>query len=121
LVYNDENQLTRYFHYLNNPITIAAGDTRTDFIYDGLGRLRKRIEWVVSCSAGQGAVQGGAAPNSGGGGGGGNNCTWGEVSETWYVYDGMRVIQERDSNNVPTVSYTRGNDLSMSLEGAGGI
>jgi RHS repeat-associated protein len=33
----------------------------------------------------------------------------------------MRVIQERDSNNVPTVSYTRGNDLSISLEGAGGI
>src|ERR1043166_3059203 len=33
----------------------------------------------------------------------------------------MRVIQERDSNNVPTVSYTRGNDLSGTLEGAGGI
>jgi RHS repeat-associated protein len=33
----------------------------------------------------------------------------------------MRVVQERDGNNVPTVSYTRGNDLSMSLQGAGGI
>src|SRR5207247_9383926 len=42
-------------------------------------------------------------------------------SETRYIYDGWRVIQERDSNNVPTVSYTRGNDLSVSLEGAGGI
>ena len=87
LVYNDEN----HFHYQNNPVTIAAGDTRTDFIYDGLGRLRKRIEWVVSCSGGQGIVAGGGAqPNSGGGGG--NNYTWGEVSETWYIYDGMRVV-----------------------------
>ena len=33
----------------------------------------------------------------------------------------MRVIQERDGSNTPTVSYTRGNDLSVSLEGAGGI
>jgi hypothetical protein len=31
----------------------------------------------------------------------------------------MRVIQERTT--VPTVSYTRGSDLSGSLEGAGGI
>jgi RHS repeat-associated protein len=37
------------------------------------------------------------------------------------VYDGWRVIQERDTNNTPLVSYTRGNDLSGSLEGAGGI
>ena len=41
--------------------------------------------------------------------------------QTRYVYDGMRVIQERDSSNNPTVSYTRGNDLAGSLEGAGGI
>jgi len=35
--------------------------------------------------------------------------------------DGRRVIQERNASNVPTVSYTRGTDLSGSLEGAGGI
>jgi hypothetical protein len=35
--------------------------------------------------------------------------------------DGMRVILERDASNTPTVVYTRGNDLSVSLEGAGGI
>ena len=35
--------------------------------------------------------------------------------------DGMRVILERDASNTPTVVYTRGNDLSGSLEGAGGI
>src|SRR5438094_485943 len=33
----------------------------------------------------------------------------------------MRIIQERDGNSNPTVSYTRGTDLSASLEGAGGI
>jgi hypothetical protein len=32
-----------------------------------------------------------------------------------------RMIQERNASNVPTVSYTRGTDLSGSLEGAGGI
>ena len=36
-----------------------------------------------------------------------------------YIYDGMRVIQERDGGNTPSVSYTRGNDLSGSMEGAG--
>jgi hypothetical protein len=33
----------------------------------------------------------------------------------------MRVIQERDGSNNPLVSYTRGTDLSGSMEGAGGI
>jgi RHS repeat-associated protein len=45
----------------------------------------------------------------------------GREYRTKYVYDGMRVIQERDGSNVPTVSHTRGTDLSGSLEGAGGI
>jgi len=31
------------------------------------------------------------------------------------------VIQERDSNNVPKITYTRGLDLSGSRTGAGGI
>ncbi len=47
--------------------------------------------------------------------------TWTLGSEVRYVYDGMRVIQERDSANAPTVSYTRSRDLGGSLEGAGGI
>jgi RHS repeat-associated protein len=48
-----------------------------------------------------------------------------------YIYDGLRVIQERDTNNTPLVSYTRGTDLlaapklngggSGTMEGAGGI
>ncbi|HEY9171725.1 MAG TPA: RHS repeat-associated core domain-containing protein, partial [Verrucomicrobiae bacterium] len=52
---------------------------------------------------------------------GGGSSPWQLASETRYIYDGMRVIQERDANNVPVVSYTRGTDLGGSLEGAGGI
>src|SRR5438309_114357 len=33
----------------------------------------------------------------------------------------LLVIQERDGNNLPKVTYTRGRDLSGSLHGAGGI
>lgn len=51
----------------------------------------------------------------------GTSGDWTLASATRYVYDGWRVIQERDGSNVPTVSYTRGTDLSGSLEGAGGI
>jgi RHS repeat-associated protein len=46
---------------------------------------------------------------------------WSPAVETRYVYDGMRVVQERDGNNRPLAQYTRGWDLSGSLEGAGGI
>src|SRR5690348_10597540 len=42
-------------------------------------------------------------------------------STTQYVYDGMRVIQQRDGSNTPQVSYTRGSDLSGTMEGAGRI
>ncbi|MCW5552481.1 MAG: RHS repeat-associated core domain-containing protein [Verrucomicrobiae bacterium] len=53
---------------------------------------------------------------------------WLLTNEVRYVYDGMLVVQERHfqpqvSTNIPikTISYTRGNDLSGSLQGAGGI
>jgi RHS repeat-associated protein len=64
----------------------------TDFAYDGLGRLRKRTEYTVYAT-----------------------------NVTEYLYDGNRVIQERDGANNLLVSYTRGKDLSGTLEGAGGI
>ena len=47
--------------------------------------------------------------------------SWAFAQEVRYLYDGRRVIQERDGSNAPTVSYTRGKDLSGTLEGAGGI
>ena len=68
--------------------------------------------------SGQGQSYGPVSLEYSTGGGGGS---WVLASETHYLYDGRRVIQERDGNNNPLVSYTRGNDLSGSLEGAGGI
>ncbi len=70
---------------------------KSEFAYDGKLRRRVRKEYTW---------QGGA---------------WAETNEVRYVYDGMLVVQERDMNNLPTVSYTRGSDLSGSLQGAGGI
>jgi len=51
----------------------------------------------------------------------GPSGSWVAASETRYIYDGMLVLQERDWNNAPKVSYTRGVDLSGSRQGAGGI
>jgi len=70
---------------------------RTVFAYDGRRRLRTRTEYNW------------------------NGSSWSFASQTRYLYDGMRVVQERDNSNVPTVAYTRGPDLSGTLEGAGGI
>ncbi len=47
--------------------------------------------------------------------------SWRETNEVHYVYDGNLVFQERDGNNMPVTTYTRGNDLSSTLQGAGGI
>jgi RHS repeat-associated protein len=71
--------------------------SKTEFTHDGRGRLRKKIDYSW------------------------NGSSWVAGTTVLYVYDGMRVIQERDGSNNPTVGYTRGNDLSGSLEGAGGI
>ena len=49
------------------------------------------------------------------------NGAWVLTNEVHRVYNGMLVLQERDQFNVPKLTYTRGKDLSGSLEGAGGI
>ena len=72
----------------------VAGDGRVEYVYDGLGRRRIRKDFNTSGQL---------------------------VSETRYVYDGMRVLQQRNSANQVLVTYTRGVDLSGSMEGAGGI
>jgi RHS repeat-associated protein len=83
----------------NQLVSVTQGtDRRTTFVYDGRQRRRVTREETKG-SSGQ----------------------WVLASETRYVYDGMRVIQERNINGVPTVAYTRGPDLSGTLEGAGGI
>jgi RHS repeat-associated protein len=96
--YDDENQLTSVA--TDTYGTPTGSRWRYTFTYDGRGRLRKRVDYTWNTYP----------PGS-----------WQESGQVRYVYDGMRVIQERSSANTPTVAYTRGNDLSGSLEGAGGI
>ncbi len=70
---------------------------KSEFTYDGKLRLRVRKEYTW------------------------NGSSYAVATETRYVYDGMLVVQERDGNNTPTITYARGRDLSGAMEGAGGI
>jgi RHS repeat-associated protein len=117
--YDANGNLTNYpnwiaFSYDDENRLVSVVDTfyhiyRSDFVYDGTGRLRQRLDYAW----GTGTSPSGPSPlilNH-----------WFVTNTVNYVYDGWRVIQERDVNKTPTVSYTRGLDLSGSLEGAGGI
>ena len=93
--YDDENQLTT---------VLVSNAWKSEFVYDGLMRRRVRKEFTWT---------GGA---------------WLQTNEVRYIYDGRVVLQERfyvpaGSTLIPqnTVTYTRGNDLSGTLQGAGGI
>jgi RHS repeat-associated protein len=97
-VYDDENQLIEM--RTDTYYTSSANRFKTTWTYDGLGRARIRREYHWDDYYGG---------------------QWTQTGQVRYIYDGMRVIQERDGNNTPLVSYTRGNDMSGSLEGAGGI
>ena len=69
------------------------------FAYDG--KMRRRIERDYSWDAG--------------------TSGWTETNEVHFIYDGNVVVEERNASNVPLLSYTRGNDLSGTFQGAGGI
>jgi RHS repeat-associated protein len=91
---------TRVFDYddENQLIRITEPTAwKSEFTYDGMMRRRIRKEYTWS------------------------GGTWVKTNEMRYVYDARLVIQERDANNLPQVTYTRGNDLSGSSQGAGGI
>jgi len=118
-VYDDENRLVQWFSYQTSCTSPQNGDLRTDFIYDGLGRLRQRLEYTLNCPTGGGTNGDGSVAQQLDSGGTG--CIWMFSSGTQYIYDGWRVIQERDTNNTPVCAYTRGSDLSGTMEGAGGI
>ncbi len=75
----------------------VANIWRSEFKYDAFGRRRVRKEYKWRGS------------------------TWSLTNEVRYLYDALLVVQERDANNLPTVSYTRGNDVSGGLHKAGGI
>jgi RHS repeat-associated protein len=92
--YDDENELTSVV--VSNGVTTS---TLTSNIYDGKMRRRIRRDYVW----------------------GSGTSAWEQTAEMHYIYDGNVVIQERDSNNLPSVTYSRGKDLSGSLQGAGGI
>ena len=72
---------------------------RTEFVYDGFGRRRIRRDFSYQRTNGVYAL----------------------TNEVRYVYDGMLVLQERNGSNAPVVTYTRGLDVSGTLQGAGGI
>jgi RHS repeat-associated protein len=94
------NDGTRAFAYdSENQLTnvSVAEQWKSEFIYDGLGRRRVAKDY---------AWQGGQ---------------WVKTNEVRYVYDGMLAIQERDTNNNPLVTYTRGLDLCGTRQRAGGI
>jgi RHS repeat-associated protein len=93
--YDDENRLVGVLDAANSTF-------RTDFIYDGLSRLRERLEYTNNSGAGP-------------------LVNWTLASTTQYIYDGNRVVQERDGGGNPLVAYTRGPDLSGTFGGAGGI
>ena len=91
---------TRYFAYddENQLVSVWVTNTwREDYVYDGFLRRRITRDYTWQSSS------------------------WSETNEVRYVYDGQLVVQERDTNNLPMVTYTRGNDLSGTLQGAGGI
>jgi RHS repeat-associated protein len=81
----------------NQLIETIPSSVRFVHTYDGKGRLRKTLRYNPNGTGGWVQAQGG---------------------ETTYIYDGMLIVQIRGS---ATVNYTRGLDLSGSLEGAGGI
>lgn len=92
--YDDEQRLVSVA--TDTYYTPAASRWKSEFTYDGLSRVRVRKEYTWY------------------------STDWMLQSETRYLYDGRRVLQERNGSNTPLVTYTRGPDLSGSLEGAGG-
>src|SRR5437867_3302681 len=91
---------TRGFDYddENELMRVTVTNTwKSEFTYDGKMRCRIRKEFTWQ------------------------NSAWVVTNEVRYIYDGNLEIQWRDANNIPTLTLTRGRDLSGSLQGAGGI
>jgi RHS repeat-associated protein len=75
----------------------VANNFKKDFVYDGLKRLRIKREY--------GWIGG----------------TWKITNEIRFVWDGNVIVQLRNSNNVPTLTLTRGLGLRGGSRVAGGI
>lgn len=97
---NLTNDGVRGFDYddENRLIRVTATNSfKKEYVYDGKMRLRIRKEFSW---------------NGGG---------WSETNEIHYIWDSNVILQTRNSNNVPVFTFTRGHDLSGSLQGSGGI
>lgn len=91
---------TRVFDYDDENEMIRVTSTnawKKEYVYDGKMRLRMRKEFSW------------------------NGSGWTETNEIHYIWDNNVIVQTRDQNNLPVLTFTRGNDLSGSLQGAGGI
>jgi len=90
---------TIYAYDNENQLTnvMVPGQWRATYVYDGLGRRRIARDYTWKSG------------------------NWVPTNEVHYVYDGMLPVQERDINNNPLVTYTRGIDLGGDLWTAGGI
>jgi RHS repeat-associated protein len=75
----------------------VAGSWKSEFVYDGFRRRRIERDYTW------------------------NGASWSMTNELRFIYDGNVIIQHRDANNLPTLTLTRGLDLSGTLQGAGGI
>jgi len=96
---NLTNDGTRCFVYdAENQLTnvYVPNAWKSEFVYDGLDR--RRIERDYKWTG-----------------------VWVKTNEVHFIYDGLTLVQERNTNNKVLVTYTRGLDLSASLSGAGGI
>jgi RHS repeat-associated protein len=95
--------LTYSYDEANRLVQIVQRDSsgvytkKSDFLYDGLSRkvISREYSWI--------------------------NGAWVAQSEVRRVYDGLQVVQERDSSNAISTNYTRGRDLSGAMRRAGGM
>lgn len=91
---------TRIFDYDDeNQLTRITESNlwKSEFTYDGANRRRTETNYVW-----QGGV-------------------WVATNVVRFVYDGGVIVQHRGANNLPTLTLTRGLDLSLSLQGVGGL
>ena len=95
--YDDENQLVQA--ETDTSSTPTGSRWKTVWTYDARGRVRVREDYTWYTPGSYFLLS----------------------TTTRYLYDGMRVLQERNASNVPQVTYTRGLDLAGSWERAGGI
>ena len=87
--FDDADRLTSVVYKNGSGVNL----TKSEYVYDGISRLRvsKEFSWV--------------------------NNAWSQTSEKRRVYDGMNVVQERDSTNAPVAFYTRGSDMGGGIGG----